>query len=106
MEVVRAHAAHLSLFSAAAFPYYLPAYLLAAFSDLDVRDFLLSELEMPAPGDSRARASFLSRFRPLAASQKNAIKAFLLWMRDEAQGSITRRHWSNALVRYWNRDWR
>ncbi|HZI14264.1 MAG TPA: DUF6714 family protein [Myxococcus sp.] len=95
VEVLRAHAAHLSLFSAAALPYYLPAYLLAAFDDLDVRDFLLSELDTPA-----------SRFEPLTAAQKNAIKAFLQWMRDEAQGDISRTHWSNALERYWDRDWR
>lgn len=95
VEVLRAHAAHLSLFSAVALPYYLPAYLLAAFDDLDIRDFLLSELSMPAPG-----------FAPLAAAQKNAIKAFLQCMRDEAQGDISRSHWSNALEQYWDRDWR
>ncbi|RKG90725.1 DUF6714 family protein [Corallococcus terminator] len=101
-ERIRQHAAHLSLFSLEAIHYYLPGYLLAALTDPDVRDFLLSQLSIPDESHPELRAHFKSRFGALSPEQRTAVQMFLRRMRDEASGPITRQHWSQALETYWN----
>ena len=101
VERIRQHAAHLSLLSPEALPYYLPAYLLAALTDLDVRDFLLSQLSIPDESHPDLRSTFQHRFDALSSAQRNAIRMFLCWSRDEASGPITRQHWAQALETYW-----
>ncbi|MCY1044053.1 hypothetical protein OV208_22240 [Corallococcus sp. bb12-1] len=102
VEQIRQHAAHLSLFSPEALPYYLPAYLLAALTDLDVRDFLLSQLSIPAESHLDLRTHFQNRFGTLSPEQRNAVQTFLRRMRDEASGPIEQRHWAQALANYWD----
>ncbi|MCY1031136.1 hypothetical protein OV207_06680 [Corallococcus sp. BB11-1] len=99
---IRQHAAHLSLLSPEALHYYLPAYLLAALTDPDVRDFLLSQLSIPDESHPELRTHFKSRFDTLPPQQRNVVQTFLRRMRDEASGPIARRHWSQALETYWD----
>lgn len=99
---IRQHAAHLSLLSPEALPYYLPAYLLAALTDLDVRDFLLSQLSIPDESQPDLRKHFQQQFASLSSAQRNAIQMFLRWGRDEAAGPATRQHWARALETYWD----
>ncbi|RKH13039.1 hypothetical protein D7V97_06660 [Corallococcus sp. CA053C] len=101
VERIRQHAAHLSLLSPEALPYYLPAYLLAALTDLDVRDFLLSQLSIPDESHPDVRKYFQQRFGLLSSAQRNAIQMFLRWGRDEASGPAARQHWARALETYW-----
>ncbi|RKH44349.1 DUF6714 family protein [Corallococcus llansteffanensis] len=102
VERVRQHAAHLSLLSPEALPYYLPAYLLAALTDFDVRDFLLSQLSIPDESNPDLRRDFQRRFDVLSSAQRNAIQAFLRRMGEEASGPVTRQHWTRALDAYWD----
>lgn len=102
VERIRQHAAHLPLLSAEALPYYLPAYLLAALTDLDVRDFLLSQLSLPDESQPDLRKHFQQQFASLSSAQRNAIQMFLRWGRDEAAGPATRQHWARALETYWD----
>jgi hypothetical protein len=100
-ETIRWHRAELPLFSPSGFQYYLPAYLLAALIDLEVRGFLLSTLEARPEREPVMR----ERFERLTPSQKNAVKAFLEFMRAEAKDDITWEFWSRPLRGYWGRDW-
>ncbi|RKH49680.1 hypothetical protein D7X55_02740 [Corallococcus sp. AB049A] len=102
IEKVRDHAAHLPLFSPEALAYYLPAYLNAALVDLDVRDFLLSALTISNEAQPDLRAFFLRRFDRLSPLQKDAIRMFLIRMRDAEASPIAKRHWSQALETYWD----
>jgi hypothetical protein len=99
---VRDHAARLSLFSQEALAYYLPAYLFAALVDMDVRDFLLSSLTIHDETQPDLRSNFLRRFDQLSPSQKNAIRMFLIHMRDAETHPIPKQAWSQALETYWD----
>lgn len=101
IDKVRDHAAHLSLFTPEALAYYLPAYLSAALVDLDVRDFLLSSLTISDEAQPDLRAFFLRRFDRLSPPQRNAIRMFLIHMRDASTSPISKQSWSQALETYW-----
>lgn len=108
-DVLRQHSDDLALFSLDGFRFYLPAYLFAALDDFwDVREFVLSHLTPPeaSEGDSGQWAAALRRFEHLTLAQKNAVRACLEYFRDEASGDVSRAHVSEALVRYWGRNWR
>jgi hypothetical protein len=108
-DVLRRHSDDLALFSTGGFHFYLPAYLSAALDDFwDVRGFVLSHLTPPAvSADASGQwASSLRRFEHLTPSQKNAVRACLEYFRDEAPGDLSRAQVSEALDRYWGRDWR
>lgn len=100
-ETIRWHYADLPLFSPSGFQYYLPGYLLTALTDLKVRDFLLSVLSAVPEQDPVSRRLF----ERLTPSQKNAVKAFLEFMRAEAKDDLTWEFWSQPLRGYWGRDW-
>jgi hypothetical protein len=106
-ETLRARSAYLPLFSAPGLHFYLPAFLLAAFEDADVRSFLLSSLEVADAGSGKEdlRDWFLRTFGSLTAPQKEAIKAFVRHMRDESRDEVTRADWSRVLEKYWDRQW-
>lgn len=107
-DVLRQHSSDLALFSLDGFRFYLPAYLFAALDDFwDVRGFVLSHLTPPeAAGDSEQGSSALRRFEHLTPAQKNAVRACLEYFRDEAPGDLSRAYVSEALARYWGKDWR
>lgn len=108
-DVLRRHSDDLALFSIDGFLFFLPAYLLAALDDFwDVRGFVLSHLTPPeeSEGGSEAWTSSLRRFEHLTPAQKHAVRACLEYFRDEAPGDVSRAHVSQALARYWGRDWR
>lgn len=101
------HHDNLGWFSPAGLRYYLPTYLFAALEDFwDLRSFVIYHLEMRPPEDDpeHLRDFFLQRFDGFTPAQKNAVKAFLELMRNEAEPDL-RAHAAAALERYWGRDW-
>lgn len=83
------------------FHHYLPAYMTAAFDDLNIRDFLLSALTLFDPARNPQDREIAERFTP---AQHRAVRAFLELMRDTASSELVRTFWSRPLETYWGRE--
>ena len=97
-----------SFLSPAGFRYYLPAYLLAALADYgNLLPHTVYALTLPEKSSLEEQGLWqwhLARFDGLTPAQKEAVRAFLEYARDEAshyffQGELPRL----ALERYWTR---
>lgn len=100
---VRAHFDELSLFSEVGTQFYLPAYLLGALVDQEIQYFLLSNLTIHTPEEDKGefRDFFLRKYSKLTQPQKDAVKAFLEYLRDESSDWLARTRATRALERYW-----
>jgi hypothetical protein len=100
---VRAHFDDLALFSEAGTQFYLPAYLLGALIDGEIQYFLLAELTIHTPEEDKEgfRDLFLRKFSKLTQPQKDAVRAFLEYLRDESPDWLARTRATKALERYW-----
>jgi uncharacterized protein DUF6714 len=79
-DQLRTHTAAVNFLSPSAFAYFLPAFILAALSEVGVRDSLLLRL-LPAKADA-SRSSFTGWWTLLSQPQKNAVVAFVGWCRQ------------------------
>lgn len=100
---VREHFDELALFSEAGTQFYLPAYLLGALVDPEIQYFLLAELTIHTPEEDKGgfRELFLKKYSKLTQPQKEAVKAFLEYLRDESGDWLARTRATTALERYW-----
>lgn len=108
LEVLLHYHESLSFFSDEAFRFYLPAYLLIAverYGEADVIPlYVLFSLQPPPTGEERDR--FLRRMEGFTRAQREAIKSFLRFMRDEhaadfPTSDLTRDEPSALLDRFW-----
>lgn len=97
------HNSALSFFSPEAFRYYLPAFLLAAITDIDAADIAVDSTisNLTVPDDANLLASFWENISGLTESEKKAIQAFLEFMRDVHGNDYPRWGPQEALRRYW-----
>lgn len=102
-DLLQYHQHDLPSFSPAGLQYYLPAYLLAALDNfVDVPDFTVYHVN-PEVGD--LHDYWAKRFEGMTAAQKNAIRSWLEYLRDEMSRTIDLKHVNAALNNYWGRDW-
>ncbi len=95
--------------------FYLPAYLLASMEGYDgtlyedIRPFTVYGLTLPdedTPRNRNLRESRLRDFESFTPAQKQAIRSFLEYARDEWTDDFPGGESpSKALERYWGRDW-
>jgi hypothetical protein len=81
LDQLRAHTAAVTFLSPSAFAYFLPAFILAALSEVGVRDSLLLRL-LPPKADA-SRPSFTAWWKLLSHPQKSAVVAFVEWCRED-----------------------
>ena len=80
-DQLRAHTAAVNFLSPSAFAYFLRAFILAALSELGVRDSLLLRL-LPPKADA-SRSSFTAWWNLLSHPQKSAVVAFVERCRED-----------------------
>jgi len=91
----------LEYFSATAYRYFLPAYLLAAlYRESSVRYFTISTLTQDRR-DPVTCAWFLERVGALTPEQRSLLKVFLQYLEANAENKSTRVLCSDALNSYW-----
>lgn len=102
-DILQYHQHDLPFFSTAGLHYYLPTYMLAALDDfMDTPHFTVYEVE---PAEGELHDHWFERVRGLTPAQKNAIRSWLEYLRDEMPGRTDLKHVQAALNNYWGRDW-
>jgi hypothetical protein len=103
-DILQYHQHDLPFFSPAGLRYYLPTYLLAGLDGfVDVPDFTVYDVEPDEEGDTREL--WIQRYEPMTPKQKQAIRMWLEYLRDERPRNIDLAHVQAALEKYWGRDW-
>lgn len=102
-EAIRANSAAVQFFSPACFAFYLPAYLIFALDHLHTRDYA-TEAAVTCLKPRKGRP-VPNRFQLLSETQRTAIAAFLVFMRDSVKHMGLNMFAEEALSRYWER-WR
>jgi hypothetical protein len=100
------HQHDLPFFSPAGLSYYLPAYLFAALEPLgDTLEFTVYHVD-PETEDADQREYWAERFERMTPAQKNAIRMWLEYVRDEmVPRQMFRTTVQAALDKYWGREW-
>ncbi|HLL53134.1 MAG TPA: DUF6714 family protein [Myxococcaceae bacterium] len=101
-DVLQYHQHDLPFFSPEGLRYYLPAYLFAALEPLgDTLEFTLYEVDPDTEDDG----FWAERHEPMTPAQKNAIRMWLEYVRDEMPRYMDRPTVQAALDKYWGREW-
>lgn len=86
--------------------FYLPAYLIASLLHYDqagnIPSSVMFLLELPSADDSDGQGRFQARFEPLSRRQREAIKAFIEYLRDEHGEAYPED--TSPLLRWWASD--
>jgi hypothetical protein len=97
-EVLFLYRNSIPFFSADAYRFYLPAFMIAAFSNQDILESVLYSLDRKSQIDEIA---FLKKAGRLKGSEKKAVKLFLEFIKDNYSRDYPREPVS-ALQHYWD----
>lgn len=103
-DLLQYHQHDLPFFSAAGLHYYFPTYMFAALEDfVDIPQFAVFAVD---PNEGELRDYWFGRFDSFTPAQKNAVRSWLEYLRDEMPGATSVEHVNEALNKYWGRDWK
>jgi len=104
-EVIERNNASLCFFGPEAFRFYLPAFLLWTLRNYRTSDSFTvdSTIYSLDPGQDDLRAFILSKLSALTAPQREAVVAFLEFMRDHSDGHADAEAAARALDSFWLR---
>ncbi len=103
-DILQYHQHDHPFFSPAGMHYYLPTYLIAALDRFgDTLEFTFYEINPPAEGHKH-REDWAKRYDPMTPAQKNAIRMWLGYLRDE-MSTLMEEEARASLEKYWGRDW-
>jgi hypothetical protein len=104
-ELVRNHES-VFFMTPEAIRYYLPAFLVVSVLHYQganpIPSTLLFLLRLPKDAEDRSR--FQTRFRSFGKPQRDAIKAFLEYLRDEQAEDFLQADEASELLGWWNRS--
>lgn len=103
-DILQYHQHDLAFFSVAGLHYYFPTYMFAALEDFaDIPQFAVFDVD---PDEGELRDYWLGRHDSFTPAQKNAVRSWLEYLRDEMPGATSVKHVNEALNKYWGRDWK
>jgi hypothetical protein len=106
VDFLRRHADSVFFFTADAYRFYLPGYLLAVVASYKKADIIPNNLVhtlVPPSRGTTERREFELRVKGLSAQQRAAIKGFLEYLVLQHGGDFPRRDPQIALEEYWGR---